>query len=131
MIINLITSLILLYSTCYHWCIFLTWCSFSKFQLFTQWIWHQKLSTGHTCLAQQTRSNDNTSGNFYFNRLMSIMNALPVINYQDNPLSIKAKLLDYLCARKQNQPGFCSSTHVSFSKCYMITLTQFYQWLTC
>ena len=60
-----------------------------------------KFVTGHTRLASgnkllQTRSPENSTSNFYFNRLPRIWNALPVINYQDNPLKIKAKLLDHL-----------------------------------
>ena len=77
-----------------------------------------KFATGHTRLASgnkllQTRSPDNSTSNFYFNRLPRIWNALPIINYQDNPLKIKAKLLDYLW--NHFTANFTSNNTCSFS----------------
>ena len=74
-------------------------------------IGHTRLASGNKLL--QTRSPDNSTSNFYFNRLPRIWNALPVINYQDNPLKIKAKLLDYLW--NHFTANFTSNNTCSFS----------------
>jgi len=60
-----------------------------------------KFATGSTRLALgnkliQTRSTDNSSKNFYFNRLPRIWNALPIINYQESPSRTKTKPINYL-----------------------------------
>ena len=74
-------------------------------------IYHTRLASGNKLL--QTRSPDNSTSNFYFNRLPRIWNALPIINYQDNPLKIKAKLLDYLW--NHFTANFTSNNTCSFS----------------
>ena len=62
---------------------------------------HIKFATGNTRLASsnklhQTRSTNNTSKHFYFNRLPRIWNTLPIIDLNDHPIRIKSKLSEYL-----------------------------------
>ena len=62
---------------------------------------HVSLATGNTRLSihhklNQTRSSDNTTKNFYFNRLPRLWNYLPVINTELNLSTIKYKLRNYL-----------------------------------
>jgi len=47
----------------------------------------------------QTRSSDNTTEKFYFNRLPRLWNYLPVINTELSPSAIKYKLRNYLWSR--------------------------------